>query len=380
MVWLFLASPVVQLLLLAAASAVVRWALPLPSDLPVAAPAAVMAVGIFALGPLPQLPFPGRQVGQLITLELLIVGAYMGGVFGASFLRGTHARYTKDPLACFAIGTWVAGLVVLERLVAAYLPPGWGYLLPVFGVLAATTWCGYMWITARSYPALLESATRRHVTGRILLTTVSVQAIVILGAGLPAGQVPQWLNTSLIILGLVLYMAGAALIAWRYLSNSGWTLAAHWDNTNCILHGALSISGLAAVVTRALPGLAIELIWIFAACMLIAVEAVEAVRAWFRVVEYGWRYGVFTYHVSQWSRNFTFGMFYTFTLALWSASSSGNARFTWLAPLQDAVISWGQYVVLLFLLVEVALFLLYVLGARRRPRRAVSAWLVGEKS
>ena len=64
---------------------------------------------------------------------------------------------------------------------------------------------------------------------------------------------------------------------------------------------------------------------------------------------------MFTYHVSQWARNFTFGMFYAFTLYLHRSlpAAGGIAQ---LSTAWSLVANYGQYVVLALLLVEVGLF------------------------
>src|SRR3546814_6209790 len=59
--------------------------------------------------------------------------------------------------------------------------------------------------------------------------------------------------TALVALGYVFYAIGAALVLRRYLRQPGWRLAEDWENPNCILHGAMSITGLAAVMSGAVP-------------------------------------------------------------------------------------------------------------------------------
>src|SRR3546814_9984150 len=59
--------------------------------------------------------------------------------------------------------------------------------------------------------------------------------------------------TALVALGYVLYALGAALVLRRYLRQRGWRLAEDWENPNCILHGAMSITGLAAVMSGVVP-------------------------------------------------------------------------------------------------------------------------------
>jgi hypothetical protein len=70
--------------------------------------------------------------------------------------------------------------------------------------------------------------------------------------------------------------------------------------------------------------------------------------------------------VSQWARNFTFGMLYAFTLHL-HLSLPGADGSAALAALWTFLVRYGQYVVLALLVVEIAL---YVSGNLRFPNRA----------
>src|SRR5690625_5162246 len=98
------------------------------------------------------------------------------------------------------------------------------------------------------------------------------------------------------------------------MKEKGLTLVDDWTNTNCIIHGALSITGLAIIVSDSFTPSFVIVLWFVVFILLGIVEMIEVVRAILRIKLYGWNKGVFTYHISQWSRNFTFGMFYAFTL------------------------------------------------------------------
>ena len=115
----------------------------------------------------------------------------------------------------------------------------------------------------------------------------------------------------------------------------------------------MSISGLAGILTGVISGPWIVATWLWAAGMFLLVEGIEVARARLRVRLYGWREGLFTYHVSQWARNFTFGMFYAFTLHL---SLATRDAFPWIAMLRAPIVSYGQYVVLGLLLLETGVF------------------------
>src|SRR5690625_8044484 len=60
--------------------------------------------------------------------------------------------------------------------------------------------------------------------------------------------------------------------------------------------------------------LSISIFWLVVFLLVILIESTEVVRAISRIRLYGWNEGIFHYLITQWSRNFTFGMFYAFTI------------------------------------------------------------------
>jgi hypothetical protein len=334
--------------------------LPHRRTLPTASGAVVMAIGIFALAALQRMPFPARLATQLIALAMLVVWIYIALHFLACAVRGTVHRHSGDPVRSFAIGTWVAGTAVVAELVLAGLPQ-WRAVAVVLALIAVLLWLWYLALVARGLWAIIIGRATRGVNGAILLSTVSTQSIVILGPLLEPRQVPRAAWALLVIQGYMFYGTGLVLIVRHYLRERGLRLADGWDNTNCIGHGALAISGLAAVLRGAIPVLWIVLTWLWVAGMFVLIESIEIARLVVRVQAYGWRKGVLTYNVSQWARNFTFGMFYAFTLSL-DARDAGAAR--WLTGLWALILHYGQYGVLALLFIEIALFLAHDAGVR----------------
>jgi hypothetical protein len=238
--------------------------------------------------------------------------------------------------------------------------------------LTLVIWLWYLVVITRRYGRIFADPLGHPATGRILLATVSTQAVVLVGQEWLKDALPGAPALALILLGYVFYGLGVFLFARRYLLDPTWRLRDDWDNTNCILHGAMSISGLAAVETGLLPPEMIAFTWVWVLVMFIAVELTELARLVARVRAYGWRRGIFTYHVSQWSRNFTFGMFYVFTLRLFAHPTiMPSLGLGFLRDLQASIIAWGQYVVLLLLLIELALFLSKNLDLHRFRRPAL---------
>lgn len=191
------------------------------------------------------------------------------------------------------------------------------------------------------------------------MSTVATQAVALIGLRLfPAVTAVSVIAAALMALGVAFYAVGAFLVSRRY-TGGGWTLADDWANANCILHGALSITGLTAVVSGWFSAGAILALWGVVVAILVVVETIELARLAARIRIGGWRGAVGVYDVSQWARNFTFGMFCAFTFAF-------AARYPLAAPsawgaLRAVVVAYGAYVVLALLAAETVLMLF---GAR----------------
>jgi hypothetical protein len=149
-----------------------------------------------------------------------------------------------------------------------------------------------------------------------LLVTVATEAVALIGLQL-FGESPavQTAAIALIGFGVAGYAVGAFVVLRRYLAGPGWSLASDWSNANCILHGALSITGLTAVVSGAFSAAFILSLWTCILFIFAVVEAAEVARFWVCARNSSVYAAAGVYDVSQWARNFTFGMFYAFTLA-----------------------------------------------------------------
>lgn len=346
-----LSSPLIRLVLLAVLSILVRRLLLSRANATTASGAAVMAIGIFQLAALRQLAAPALLT-QLLALELLIVWAGLAVAYGRAIVTGVSFLSRDDPAERFAVGTWVAATAVLGEVVVRTLPE-WRLPGVMLAALALLLW---LWFLAIATPAFWKTVTGRaaaKVTGAILLFTVSTQSLVLVSFAAFPGRAPPRLAAGFICLGGLWYVAGmAAVVRWYLQARRPWLIDG-WENTNCIIHGAMSITGLAIVTSGALPLSWAVAAWIWVAAMFVVVEGIELARAAARVRALGWSRGLFTYQVSQWARNFTFGMFYAFTLQLQRHTETGFAT----SRLAMAVVGVGQYVVLALLVVELCLFL-----------------------
>lgn len=322
---------------------------------PTASGGIVMAIGIAALAALPNARLSSALLEQALGLFLLALWALLAAAFAAAWREGSLARHTSPPVGRFAIGTWIAATAVLCRLVTLRFPQ-WHWLSALLANIALLLWLWFLPAMLAGFREIAAGAARLKANGIVLLSTVSTQSLAIVLLSLfREGRLLFALVLALVVLGYGLYGLAASLVVERYVRGGSWRLADDWDNSNCILHGAMSISGLAAVLGGVFPPIVPLLTWIYAAVAFLLVEAIEVLRLWRRLRLYGFFRAVFVYDVSQWSRNFTFGMFYAFTLA--SMRHLPQAAVPSLVLDAQAVVAgFGQYVVLALLAAEIAVF------------------------
>ncbi len=313
-----------------------------------------MAAGIFTVASLPRLGDAlVRPAASIVALIWLVVAV---GLVTSAARPGGLARRTGAVVDSFGIGTWVAGTAVFARALMLAAPDDPWPARAAFA-FAALLW---LWFMPRAIGNLFRLArSRLPPNGIVLLSTVATQAVALIALRLfPAAAAVSAIAAAMMALGVVCYAVGAFLVLRRY-AGGGWTLADDWANGNCILHGALSITGLTAVVSGRFSTGAILALWGVVVVILVIVEAIEIARLVARIRVGGWRAAVCVYDVSQWARNFTFGMFYAFTFAF--AARYPLAEPSAPAVLRAAVVAYGAYVVLAFLAAETALMLF---GAR----------------
>jgi hypothetical protein len=325
-----------------------------------------MALGIFGLAALQAMPALANWLTRPLAFALLALWALFMLAYLRAIVTGEARLYVRPVVGRFAIGTWVADSAVTGELLL-YAVPAWRPVALGLGTVGLLIWLWYASVAARGFARMLADPDSYRARGLILLATVSIQALVLLALRLfPGDSILDQLAIGPIGLGYAVYGLGATLVLRRFLRLGTWHIAEDWDDTNCVLHGAMSISGLAAISCQTLPRNLGLVSWIYATAMLVIIEGVELVRLVVRVRHLGWRRGAFVYNVSQWARVFTFGMFYAFTLAyVRRFGAAGDPG--WVAALQRGILAYGQYVVALFLLLELAVFLRSRLGRPTSP-------------
>ncbi len=329
--------------------------------------AGVMAGGIFILAAMQRIPDAAGLPTKVATLILIAIWFLLAWLF----IRAVRAGQLPGsrPTSVFDIGTWVAATAVIAATIMLAFPR-LRVVAIGFAGLALCLWLWFLWLATRGIGELLAKHGRASVTGAVLLTTVSTQSLVLASqSSLPNG-VPRVGCLLLILVGLAYYAVGAALIGVGLAAKRSWSLVRDWRAPRCILHGAISITGLAALRSGAFAWPEVVGLWLLAAALFVVVEGIEVIRLALRVRVCGWRGAVVIYHPAQWARNFTFGMFYAFTLTL-AHDSAAVQGAPGVAAYWQWLIGWAQYAVLVLLAGEAVLLLAYVSHAR---------WLAGRRS
>lgn len=280
-----------------------------------ASAAIIMASGIFLIGSVNAFPVLDIQLGKYLAFLVLIAWIVIYKSLSVQFFhRDFLIPFIKHPVNSFAIGTWIAGVSVLCNVFIKYFP-SIILITQAMAILNTFLWLFFIVTCCYNFRKLCVDYQSYPVHGMILLSTVGTESIILLLNNV-FFQLPTYFSEAIIILGFMFYLVGIMLIGNRYVRQKNWSLANDWSNTNCIIHGALSITGLAIVTTNTFTPVFTAVFWMIVFVLLVAIETIEVIRGIIRIKQYGWNKGLFEYNVSQWSRNFTFGMFYTFSLVM----------------------------------------------------------------
>lgn len=210
--------------------------------------AMIMALGIFLVGAIDTVVFIQSHIEYYFAIGLLILWCFVYGLLSIQFFnRNFLTTFLSNPISSFLVGTWIAGVSVLCHVLLKYFP-SWIYLIRIIATINVILALPFLILCFRNMIKLYSSE-QRLVHGVLLLSTVGIQSIVLLWHKV-FFVLPVWLFEMVVLMGLGFYMLSMVLILKRYLRRGGWTLVHDWTNTNCIIHGALSITGFAIVSTQ----------------------------------------------------------------------------------------------------------------------------------
>jgi hypothetical protein len=323
---------------------------------PTGSGAIVMAIGIFINGAIVNFTIFNQEITRSLTVILFILLLFIAGSYIADAgQRKTFRMHFANPVASFAVGTWIAGISVCGIALSQRLPD-WRLFVQVLVIGNIGLWFYFVYRAVRNFFQLFGTESGQKVHGVLLLSTVSTQSLVIVWRA-AFGESPGYRLVApwVIVLGLIFYFVSFYLIMRRYIGEgANIDLDKSWFNTNCILHGAMSITGLASAVCGVVSPNLTLLIWLWAIAWFLIVEGVEIARAVKRSRRHGLADGLLIYDPTQWSRNFTFGMLYAFTMNFDLSKSVAASSF--LLPLREGVLRHFAWVVFLLLLFEILVF------------------------
>jgi hypothetical protein len=193
-----------------------------------------------------------------------------------------------------------------------------------------------------------------QIHGGLLLPCVATQSMVISGYNIFDVSFPTTYTDILLTIGFLLYLLNFGLILFHYIHIRDKDLTESWNNTNCIVHGAISITGVSLTFSHFEAFYIINFIWIVSFTLFLLIEAIEIFRAIQRVKKLGWKQGIFVYSPSQWARVFTFGMFLFFTERM----PIGNHLL--IDSLKNLVFLFLPILIVLLILIEVFLISLQI--------------------
>lgn len=315
--------------------------------------AIIMAGGILLIGTIEAFPILDAHFGKVFAFILLFCWLVIYRSLSWQFFhKDFFYSFINHPVKSFTIGTWIAGVSVLCNVFLKYFTNAL-FLTQVMAVFNTFLWFFFFVICLYNFKMLLTKWRGFPVDGVVLLSTVGMQSIIVLFNNV-LFKWPTFMAELVVLFGLLFYVCGMYLILKRYLGKA-WTLVDDWANTNCIIHGALSITGLAVVSANAFSSAFVMWLWWLTFVLLVIIEGIEIVRAFARVRKYGWEKGLFTYNISQWSRNFTFGMFFTFTLYIHHNPLYHMGETVY--HFQKGFLGIWAWVVLLALVMEIGIYL-----------------------
>jgi hypothetical protein len=323
--------------------------------------AAVMALGIITQGVLYNF-FGSRSYFGVYEKILSVINLSLWSSFSFSFLLSIFKKkfreiHYSNPINRFGIGTWVAGTSICAILIAKQLTE-WAFIANALAGFIFFLWLIYIGICIRAFFDVYDKRLTKNAHGILLLSTVSTQSIVLLMSAVYK-DVPYVIDLIFISIGLGFYLLSTFIIIKRYSTTyHSWSIEKDWNNTNCILHGALSITGLACIKSNLPGGHGIIVIWLCAAIAFLIVESLEIYRLYKRIKSLGLKKRIFVYDTSQWSRIFTFGMFYTFTFLI-------APRLSVISDIQNMISTLGIWVIVILFLIELFLCFSYLYQTNR---------------
>src|SRR5699024_2979376 len=209
-----------------------------------AAPAIIMAIGVFFIGVMDYATFGDGQLERYAVIGLSLMTFYIYSLLIVVYHRKQHLlQLVRQPVRSFAIGTWVAAISMLCNVLLLHFPRAIT-MIKIIALFNVFLFSFFLIVFIHAFYQLYQKRQQMKVESIVLLSTVSLQSVVISLTQL-FDRFPNLVAQIMILGGFTCYVLGLILIIYSYKNkNKSWNLADDWANTNCIIHGALSITGL----------------------------------------------------------------------------------------------------------------------------------------
>ncbi|KAA9021585.1 TDT family transporter [Niallia endozanthoxylica] len=309
--------------------------------------APIMAMGIMLKGIFTGVGTP--VIHEILFYFIISISYWVIIHYTFDLLQGEFfSSHIKDPLSSFSIGTWIAATSIMTVLLSDKEFLVTSHILLYMNLFM---WLLYVVLIVRNYLFIFQNITSfmENIHGGLLLPCVATQSIVISGYHAYGVSFPQLYANILLVLGIIFYLLNLCLIVFRYYRNLSSDLTDSWKNTNCIIHGAMSITGVSIITSHVEASTFIAMIWLTSFTLFLIVEIIEIIRAIQRIKKLGWKEGLFIYFPTQWARIFTFGMFLFFTKKL------PMNDYSFIEFLQNPVLVLLPIMIVILILIEIYL-------------------------
>ncbi|PAV30499.1 hypothetical protein CIL05_05185 [Virgibacillus profundi] len=327
--------------------------------------AIVMAIGVFSLNVGPNFNVDVIWFKVLALIAISIWSFFMVSYVISFITKRFKALHYQHLIGRFRIGTWVASTSVTVIIISKYFPLFDRVIIPLV-MINTLLWLFFLAISIRAMIKIFINKLGKNVNGILFLTTVSTQSLLLMYNNVWA-NFNLYINEILIAIGFLFYFLCIFMIMKRYIKYN-WKLIDDWGAPNCMFHGALSIIGSTIVITEVFSLSNVLIFWSVVLVIFIVHEIIEIVRGLLRVRQYGFIEGLCVYDHSQWSRIFTFCMFYTFTLKI---NINYDISSAWVASGQQAILAYGKWVIAMLLIIEIGLLIHALWNSQRNTEIAI---------
>lgn len=278
--------------------------------------AMVMTLGILNFGVL-ELPQNHSIFNELLFyVTFLLWGTFWFHILVCVWKKTFIQKHTAQSTNRFTIGTWVAGNSIMTVLNHHMFDSHHGWVV-FMGAMNLGLWMAFIVMSIVTLGKGITEWRATSLHGNLFLTTVSSQSIAIMLLTI-FPQTPTLLIITIIVIGLIFYAISFLFVTTHFSFTN-------WNATNCIFHGALSISGVTLVLSGLWPMADLVTLWLITLIVFIIIETIEIMVLVKKLSSENPIQVLFSSNISHWSRLFTFCMFFTFThLLTFPASVMGD--------------------------------------------------------